>query len=304
MELRVLRYFLVVAREENITKAAKLLHITQPTLSRQLMQLEEEFGVSLFRRSKHSIRLTEEGMLLRRRAQELVELADKTKREIIHSDEVISGNIAIGCGETVNLKYVAACMDSFRKQYPDVDFSLYTGIADDVKERIEQGTLDFGIVIAPVDISKYRFIPLPDTDTWVVVMKTDHPLAAKNTIAPADLEGQNLILPSRESVRNRLEHWFGSSYPHVRPAVYTNLSVYNQYMLVEAGIGVALSFDFNFDVPNTCKRRMEPMIENHSYLVWKKDQIQAAAMKRFIAYSKSFLGTLAAQRADENAMDK
>lgn len=303
MELRVLRYFLVVAREENITKAAKLLHITQPTLSRQLMQLEEEFGVSLFRRSKHSIRLTEEGMLLRRRAQELVELADKTKKEIVHQDEVISGRIAIGCGETVNLKYVASSMAAFHKQYPEVDFSLYTGIADDVKERIEQGILDFGIVIAPVDISKYSFIPLPEKDPWVVIMQEGHPLAAKKIITPADLEGQNLILASRESVRNRLEHWFGASYPKVFKTVYTNLSVYNKYLLVEAGIGVALSFDFNFDVPHTCKRPIEPPIENSSFLVWKKDQIHTAAVKAFIEYSKKTLGPLAVQaevEADAN----
>ena len=300
MELRVLRYFLVVAREENITKSAKLLHITQPTLSRQLMQLEEEFGVALFRRSKHSVHLTEEGMLLRRRAQELVELADKTKQEMTCQDEVISGRIAIGCGETINLTYVASCMADFRRAYPDVEFSLYTGIADDVKERIEQGILDFGIVIAPVDISKYSFIPLPDKDPWVVIMPEGHLLTAKERITPADLEGQSLILASRESVRNRLEHWFGPSYPKISKAVYTNLSVYNKYLLVEAGVGVALSFDFNFDVPHTCKRPIEPPIENSSFLVWKKDQIHSAAINAFIRYSKKKMASLAAQ-AEETA---
>lgn len=298
MELRVLRYFLVVAREENITKSAKLLHITQPTLSRQLMQLEEEFGVALFRRSKHSVHLTEEGMLLRRRAQELVELADKTTQEMTCQDEVISGRIAIGCGETINLTYVASCMADFRRAYPGVEFSVYTGIADDVKERIEQGVLDFGIVIAPVDISKYSFIPLPEKDPWVAIMPKDHPLAAKTRITPADLEGQNIIMPSRESVRNRLEHWFGASYPNIHKAAYTNLSVYNKYLLVKAGVGVALSFDFNFDVPGTCKRPIEPPIENSSFLVWKKDQIHSAAINAFIRYSKKKIASFAVQGED------
>jgi DNA-binding transcriptional LysR family regulator len=161
MELRVLQYFLVVAREENITKAASLLHITQPTLSRQLMSLEEELGVKLFRRGKHSIVLTEDGMLLRRRAQEIVDLAEKTAKELMHGEEAVSGEISIGCGETQNMKPLAEIMASFQQKYPDVSFHIYTAIADDVKERLENGTLDMGLLLEPVEISRYHYVRMP-----------------------------------------------------------------------------------------------------------------------------------------------
>ena len=161
MELRVLNYFLIVAREENITKAAQLLHVTQPTLSRQLMQLEEELGVKLFHRGKHSISLTEDGMLLRRRAQELASLSEKTKLELRHKAEMPGGEIAIGCGETKSMSLLSQSMVSFREMYPQVQFRIYSAIADDIKERIEKGLLDMGLLVEPVDISKYEFIRLP-----------------------------------------------------------------------------------------------------------------------------------------------
>lgn len=158
MELRVLKYFLMVAREENITKAAQLLHVTQPTLSRQLMQLEEELGVQLFHRGKHKVTLTEDGMLLRRRAQELVSLSEKTKMELQHKEGMPTGEIAIGCGETKSMAALSGKMVSFRQKYPLVQFSIYSAIADDIKERLEKGLLDMGLLVEPVDISKYEFI--------------------------------------------------------------------------------------------------------------------------------------------------
>lgn len=150
MELRVLKYFLMVAREENITKAAQLLHVTQPTLSRQLMQLEEELGVQLFHRGKHNVTLTEDGMLLRRRAQELVFLSEKTKMELQHKEEMPTGEIAIGCGETKSMAALSEKMVSFRQKYPLVQFSIYSAIADDIKERLEKGLLDMGLLVEPV----------------------------------------------------------------------------------------------------------------------------------------------------------
>ena len=163
MEIRVLKYFLAVAREENITKAAALLHITQPTLSRQLMQLEEELGIKLLRRSKHSVLLTEEGMLLRRRAQEIVDLAE----------------IAIGCGETKNMKLLSEMITSFQQQYTNVSFEIYTAIADDVKEKLNHGILDMGLLLEPVEISKYHFVKMPLKETLNVLMRKDDPLAQK-----------------------------------------------------------------------------------------------------------------------------
>ena len=179
MELRVLQYFLVVAREENITKAASLLHITQPTLSRQLIQMEEELGVKLFRRGKHNILLTEDGMLLRRRAQEIVDLAEKTVKELGHGEEAVSGEISIGCGETKNMKLLSEMIASFQKKYPDVSFHIYTAIADDVKERLEQGILDMGLLLEPVEISRYQYVRMPLKEKWQVLMRRDSPLAEK-----------------------------------------------------------------------------------------------------------------------------
>lgn len=289
MELRVLKYFLAVASEENITKAAKVLHITQPTLSRQLMQLENELGVQLFKRNTHSIRLTEEGMLLRRRAQELINLADKTAQEVSRKDEVISGDIAVGCGETNNLFPIARIMAAFQQQYPDVQFTLYTGIADDVKERIEQGSLDFGIVLEPVDISTYNFLPLPLKDCWVVLMRKDHVLASKPFIAPSDLAGQRIIISSRQSVHNQLEHWMGKWYDQACLAAFMNLSAYNKMVLVDQGVGVALGLDFDVSHPNLCSIPMEPPIENGSYMVWKKNQYLSPLTTRFIEFAKMYL---------------
>lgn len=161
MELRVLRYFLAVAREENITKAAALLHVTQPTLSRQLMQLEDELGVQLFRRSQYRVILTEDGMLLRRRAQEIVELADKAERELQHHETELTGEVAIGCGESVAMTFLSEHIRAFRALHPQVQFRIYSAIADDVKERIEKGLLDMGLLTELVDIGRYAFLRTP-----------------------------------------------------------------------------------------------------------------------------------------------
>lgn len=187
MEFRVLQYFLAVAREENITRAASLLHITQPTLSRQLMQMEEELGVKLFRRGKHSIQLTEDGMLLRRRAQEIIDLTEKTQKELKHGEEAVSGEISIGCGETKNMKPLSRMIASFRRKYPDVSFDIYTAIADDVKERLENGVLDMGLLLEPVEISGYHYLRMPLKEKWYVLMRKDSPLAEKQAITPDDL---------------------------------------------------------------------------------------------------------------------
>lgn len=166
MEIRVLKYFLVVAREENITRAAQLLHITQPTLSRQLIQLEEELGVQLFRRSKYRIILTDDGMLLRRRAQEIVDLAEKTEREFLRQEEELSGEISIGCGETNSMSWLSERMAAFRREHPLVSFSIYSATADDIKDRLEKGLLDLGLLAEPVEIGRYDFIRMPREDVW------------------------------------------------------------------------------------------------------------------------------------------
>ena len=204
MEIRVLKYFLMVAREENITKAANLLHITQPTLSRQLIQLEEELGTTLFHRSKYRIVLTEDGMLLKRRAQEIIELADKAKKELSHEAEALSGEIFFGCAETRNMTFLSRKMAAFREKYPLVHYNIYSATADDLKDRIEKGLLDICLFTEPVDIGKYEFLRLEKKEVWGVLVRKDSPLASKETVTPEDLAKFPLLMSRRELVQNEL----------------------------------------------------------------------------------------------------
>lgn len=289
MELRVLQYFLAAAREENITKAAALLHITQPTLSRQLMQMEEELGVKLFRRGKHNILLTEEGMLLRRRAQEIVDLAEKTAKELKHGEENISGEISIGCGETQNMKPLSEMIASFQEKYSDVSFNIYTTIADDVKERLENGLLDMGLLLEPVEISRYHYIRMPMKEKWQVLMRRDSPLADKKKITPDDLVDIPLIIAWRQSIRNEFENWFGYDKEKLRIASTCNLSYHNQSIMVEGGIGVAIVMDFSCNRDTLCLRPLEPMMESGCVLVWKKNLTLSLVMQRFIEHIRESL---------------
>ena len=184
MESRVLKYFLLVAREENITRAANLLHLPQPTLSRQLMQLEEELGVQLFRRSKHHIILTEEGMLLRRRAEEIVALADKTKDDLLHREEQLEGTVAVGSGELQSSRFLTQLLTAFQEKNPLVRLTIYSGNSDNIKERIERGLLDVGLLQEPVDITKYSFVRTPGREQWGVLVRKDSQLAAKRASVP------------------------------------------------------------------------------------------------------------------------
>ena len=289
MELRVLQYFLTVAREGNITRAASLMHITQPTLSRQLMQMEEELGVKLFRRGKHNILLTEEGMLLRRRAQEIVDLAEKTTKELMHGEEEVSGEISIGCGETKNMRPLSEMMASFHQKYPDVNFNIYTAIADDVKERLENGILDMGLLLEPVEITKYHYVRMLLKEKWQVLMRRDSQLAEKQKITPKDLTGVPLIMAKRQSVRNELENWFGYDREKLRIVSTCNLSHYNQSVMVESGIGVALVMEFSCNQDTLCLRPFDPKIESGCVLVWKKNLTLSPVVQRFIEYVKEYL---------------
>ncbi len=283
MELRVLQYFLAVAEEENITRAAALLHITQPTLSRQLMQLEQELGVKLFYRGGHAVRLTEEGMLLRRRAQEMADLAQKTERELKHGKEAVLGEISIGCGETQNMKPLCDRIALFRQIYPDVTFDICTAIADDVKERLENGSLDLGLLLEPVEISRYHFIRMPLKESFMALMRRDDPLAEKKKITPKDLAGIPLIVAKRRAVRNELEHWFGDDRDKMEIASMCNLSHYNQQVMVESGIGIAMGMGFSVSNEMLCMRPLEPELVSGCVLAWKKNQVLSQAMSRFLA---------------------
>lgn len=287
MEFRVLKYFLMVAREENITKAAALLHLTQPTLSRQLMQLEAELGVKLFHRSKHSIILTEDGMLLKRRAQEIVSLSDKTVQELSHKEDVLSGEIAIGCGETKNMLFLSEQIKKFRQKYPLVQFSIHSAIADDIKERIEKGILDIGLLMEPVDVGKYEFIRMPQKEKWGILVRKDSELAVKESINPKDLTNVPLIMVKRELVKSELASWFGDYYEGLQIAATYNL-ILNAASMVERGVGVALCFDLGAAFyEDLCFIPLAPTLETGSVLVWKKNQTLGSATSQFMRYLKN-----------------
>lgn len=286
MELRVLKYFLVVAREENITKAANLLHLTQPTLSRQLMQLEDELGIKLFQRSKHSIILTEDGLRLKRRAQELVALAEKTKAEFSHKAEELSGEIAIGCGETQNMSFLSNKIYHFRKQHPLVSFQIYSATADDVKERIEQGLLDIGLLTEPVDISRYDFLRMKKKERWGVLVSKDSPLFEKEAALMHDLIGIPLLLPGRLSVQHELSSWFGENFEQIEVVATYNL-ITNAANMVRYHVGTALCFDLDFRYDDLKFLPLSPSFETGAVLVWKKNQIFSPAVHEFLDFLRN-----------------
>lgn len=286
MELRVLRYFLTVAQEENITKAAALLHVTQPTLSRQLMQLEEELGAKLFRRGQYRIILTDAGMLLRQRAQEIVELADKTKRDFAQSEEELSGEIAIGCGETQSMTFLSQHIRSFRLLHPKVQFRIYSANADDIKERMEKGLLDMGLLTEPVDISRYAFLRLPQKDRWGVLVPKDSALAKKVAVTSRDLVGVPLLLSGREQVRGELANWFGEGYGRIEVAATFNL-ILNAANMVKNGVGVALCFYLENISDALEFVPLSPKLETGTVLAWKKDKPLSPAVDQFYQHIKN-----------------
>lgn len=285
MELRVLRYFLAVAREENITKAAALLHLTQPTLSRQLMQLEQELGVQLFHRSRYRIVLTDEGMLLRRRAQELVDLADKTEQEF-HKAPELRGEISIGSGDLEGMSLLAQLLASFQALYPQVTYQLYSGNADNTKERIEGGILDLGLLLEPVDISKYDFIRLPVKEQWGVYVPEDSPLAQKTAVSAGDLASVPLIFTQRGPVQRELERWFGSYGQPGRVTATGNLP-YNMAQLARAGMGAFLTVKLRCSYEGLRFLPLSPPLEASTVLAWKKTETFPPAMAALLEYIKN-----------------
>lgn len=284
MEIRVLKYFLTVSREESITKAAEMLHITQPTLSRQLMQLEEELGVKLFVRGKSRIILTDEGMLLRRRAEEIVDLANRTAREFSEQDNLIGGEIFIGAGETNAMHLLANLIKKFNKEYPQVKYNLYSGNADEIKERIDKGLIDIGLLTEPVNIEKYEFTRLPNKERWGVLMQKDSPLAKKEYIKPEDLVNMPIINTKRSIVQNEIENWFGVHYEKLNIIATYNL-IYNAAIMVEEGLGYAICFEklVNInDETNLCFKPFYPMLETGAVIVWKKHQVFSTATAKLI----------------------
>ncbi len=290
MELRVLRYFLAVAKEESISGAADAVHVTQPTLSRQIMELEEELGKTLFLRGKRKITLTEEGMFLRKRAQEIVDLVEKTA-SAFSTEEDIRGEVCIGGGETDAMRFIARAAHSLQALYPHISYQLFSGNAEDVAERLDRGLVDFGIFIEPADLSKYDFIKLPMTDIWGVLMRKDSPLAAKQSIHPEDLLGLPLICSAQPMVKNVIAGWMGNKYEKLHIMTTYNL-LYNASLMVEEGMGYALCLDgiikTNDDSP-LCFRPLEPALEVGLDIVWKKSQVFSKAAAKFLEHLQKAL---------------
>ena len=290
MELRVLSYFLTVAREENITKAAALLHVTQPTISRQLMQLEEELGVKLFRRSNHSILLTEQGMLLKRRAQELVSLAEKTKREL-SQEEALGGEISIGSGEYQNSSLLAEILAAFHERHPGVCFTMFSGNSDDIKERMERGLLDIGFLLEPVDMGKYAFIRSPYKEEWGVLVPEGSPLSQKGFAAPKDLADKQLLFTRRDLIKKELTNWFGEYADQLRIVASCNLP-YNLAAMARQNMGIFLNLKLGCTYEGLRYIPLMPRLESSTALAWKKNQMMPPAVSAFIDFAKKYINCI------------
>ncbi len=288
MEIRVLKYFLAVAREGSITRAANFLHLTQPTLTRQLQNLEKELGQKLFVRGKYKISLTPEGMILRKRAEEIIDMVEKTEAEFNSLNGTISGDVYIGGGETESMKYIADIVKEIQSEYPEIKIHIYSGNAEDVTEKLDKGLLDFGVLIQPIDITKYDHITLPDKDIWGVVMRKDSPLAKKNEIKFEDIVNLPIIasrqMSKKYSAASGFLDWFGNKFDYIKIAATYNL-VYNAAIMVEAGIGYAITLDKlvnTSEESNLCFRPLSPKLESGLDIVWKKNQVYSPAAKIFL----------------------
>lgn len=284
MEIRVLKYFLAVAREENISAAAESLHVTQPTLSRQLMDLEDELGKILFTRGNRRIVLTEEGMILRKRAEEIISLVDKTESEIMKSDDNISGDVYIGGGETEGIRLIAQTAKQLNDEGYNIRYHIFSGNAVDVSEKIDKGLLDFGIFLEASNLQKYNSIQLPYTDTWGVLMRKDSPLAQKKEICPDDLWDVPLITSQQADTNNELSNWIKRDKSQLNIAATYNL-LYNASLMVEEGIGYALCIDRLVRITDDgplCFHPLKPKRTARLDIVWKRYQVFSKAAEMFL----------------------
>lgn len=290
MELRVLRYYLTVAREENITRAAEILHITQPTLSRQMAELEAELNTRLFERTNRKIALTEAGMLLRRRAEELVSLAEKTELEFKGFGEELTGLISIGSGvSAVVSEILPDLLQTYASRYPCVRFELHTGTAAVIKDQLDKGLLDIGILMEPVEVEKYDFIRLPKKDVWGILMPEDDPLAQRDKITPVDLQMLPLIVNWRIAEREA-KAWFGGDTDHLNVFCTYDL-IDNAALLVERRLGYAFVIEGALKhLPRLVFRPLSPEVSNTSVLVWKKYQPSSVAVQKFIELARNAYG--------------
>ena len=293
MELRVLEYFLAVAREQNITAAAESLHLSQPALSRQLREMEEKLGKQLLIRGVKGSRkviLTEEGMILRKRAEEILSLVRRTENEITQSDETIAGNVFIGTGETETVRLFAKVAKKLQQKYPDIRYNISSGNAEHVLEYLDKGLIDFGLLFTEIDAQKYEAIPVPIKDTWGVLMRKDSPLAEKETICPEDLWDKPLIVSHQKGDDRYLNQWLQREKSELHIVATYNL-LFNASLLVDEGLGYALCYDklINTKGSDLCFRPFSPRLEAHGFIVWKKYQVFSKAANIFLQYLREML---------------
>lgn len=284
MELRVLRYFLAVAREETVSGAAEYLHLSQPSLSRQLIELEKELGKQLFIRGNRKISLTEDGELLYKRAVEIITLVEKTESEIHDSREPVSGNVYIGGEETKAMRFIAKAAGKLQRQHPHIQYHIYSGTSDDVKERLDKGLLDFGVLTSPFDHTKYDSLKLPTRDMWGVLMRKDSEIAEKNCIKPEDLYGRPLIISRQSMALETQLEWLGKSLDELNIVGSYNL-IHNAALMVEEGVGYVIGLDrslYSQSKGPLCFRPLFPVQEVAMDLVWKKYQVFSKTSEKFL----------------------
>ena len=291
MELRLLRYFLTVAKEQSFTKAAEQLHITQPTLSRQMAAFEEELGVTLFIRSGKKISLTEEGILLKRRALEILNLEEKTLEELKGKEDVVEGTITIGCGEFAAVETLAKICKTYKEKYPLVQIVLHTATADAVYEMMNKGLVDIALFMEPVDTEGLDYIRITDCDHWCVGMRPDDPLAEKEFIKKEDLIGKPLILPERMNVQSELANWFGKDFSKLQIAFTSNLGT-NAGIMAANGLGYPISIEgaatkyWREDI--LVQRRITPEITTSTVIAWRRNIPYSLAVRKMIEEINAF----------------
>ena len=293
MEFRLLEYFLAVAREQNITAAAESLHISQPALSTQLKALETELGKQLLIRGVKGSRkviLTEEGMILRKRAEEMISLMRRTEEEITGAGETIAGNVFIGAGETETVRLFAQVAKKLQQKYPDIRYHISSGNAEHVLEYLDKGLIDFGLLFTEIDPQKYEAVPVPVKDTWGVLMRKDSPLAEKESICPDDLWDKPLIVSHQKGDDAYLNQWLQREASELHIVATYNL-LFNASLLVSEGLGYALGFDklINTQGRNLCFRPLSPRLEARGFIVWKKYQVFSRAANIFLQYLRELL---------------
>ena len=293
MEIRTLRYFLAVAREENMTRAAEILHVTQPTLSKQLKSLEEELGKKLFTRHSFSIKLTDEGILLRDRAEDLVQMADKIEKEFLSLDDITGGELYFGLAESYQIKYLARAIKVFKEQYPTLHYHITSGDTEQIADKLDKGLLDFLVLAELPDNRKYEYISFPESDVWGLIIPADDPLAEKETISVSDLKGLPLFC-SDQAWNNELKEWAGNDFPDLTQEGSFRLA-YNGSIFTRERLGYLLTFKNLIDTSEGSGlvfKPLSPKLETMLYITWNRYQTFTPIAERFLQYLRtSFINT-------------